>query len=159
MFQHVRRQDDIEHAVLEREVCRRRDLQLDANRQAGPSDLSPADPNQVGRDVDAGRWMDEGDPFGQRDQDVANAAAEVEHPILRRNAGRSQDAPVRGIDHPEAASRKDVPHADAAQAAGEPFAIAVANGGLVDSVGAIAHWPQPPAARRPGRPPRSRSIC
>src|SRR2546421_1379704 len=103
--------------------------------------------------------MVEVDPFGQRNQNVPNAAAEVEHAILPRDGGRAENAPVGGIDHPEAASGKDVAHPDPAQAAGEPLAIAVANGGFVDPSALIAHWPETLGAPPPVRPPRSRSIC
>src|SRR5256885_1698114 len=155
----MRRENDIQRAILERQARGRGNLEADADLQAGPRDLSLADPDQVGRDVDADRWVDEVDPFGERDQDVPDPAAEVEHAILARDGGCAQDASVGGIDHPESASGKDVAHAEASQAAGEPLAIAVANGGLVDAASVTAHSPQPPAAPRLARPPQSPSIC
>src|ERR1700694_4264548 len=102
--------------------------------------------------------MAEVSPLRQRDQDVADSTAEVEDPVLRRDVGRTQDAPVRGVDHPQPTPGKDVSHADPSQTTAEPFAVMVADGGLVDAAGLIAHWPTLPAARALGRPPPWRPI-
>src|ERR1700682_664897 len=103
--------------------------------------------------------MDEVDPLRKGDQDVPDPASEVEHAILGRDARRAQDAPVWSVDHPEAPPGKDIPHADPAQAAGEPLAITIANGGLIDVPGATAHLPTLPAALPPRRLRRSPPIC
>jgi len=74
MLQDMRRENDIQRAILERQARGRGHLEADAVLQAGPRDLSVADPDQIGRDVDAGRWADEVDLFGERDQDVSDPA-------------------------------------------------------------------------------------
>jgi len=158
VLEDVRGENEVKRSVVERQASRRGSLQADAILQAGPSDLSLADPDQVGRDVDAHRWTDEVDPFGEGDQDVPDPAAEVEHAILARDAGRAKNAPVWGVDHPEAASGKDIPHGDASEATREPLAVAVSHGGLVDVAGFTVHLPQLPAAPRQARPPRSQST-
>src|SRR3984893_2210919 len=103
--------------------------------------------------------MAEVSPLCQRDEDVADPATEVEDLVLRRDVGRVQDAPVRGVDHPEPAPGEDVAHTNPPQTTAEPFAVVVANGGLVDVPGVTAHSPTLPVARPPRRPPQSRPIC
>src|SRR2546423_896366 len=82
MLEDMRRENDIKRAVAERQACGGRNLQADTILEAGACDLSVADPNQVGRDVNAGRGTNEVDPFRERDQDVPDPAPEVENPIL-----------------------------------------------------------------------------
>src|ERR1700730_1086064 len=103
--------------------------------------------------------MDEVNPLGKRDQDVADPTTEVQDPILRSDVGRVQDAPVGGVDDPEPAPGKDISHADPSQATAKPLAVGLPDRGLVDVPGLIAHWPTLPAAPPQRQPPRSPTIC
>src|SRR2546423_7540921 len=159
MLQHVGCEDDIERAILEGQASCWRNLEPDAILQTGLCDFLLADADQVGRNVNADWWIGEVDPLRKGDQDVADPTAEVEDPIVRRDAGCAQDAPIGGVDDPQPAPRKHVAHADPAHAAAEPLTVGLADRGLVDLPVATAHWPTLPAAGTPGRPPRSPPIC
>src|SRR5207244_303675 len=141
VLEDMRREDDVKRLVIEGQPRGGRHLQPDSIAQTGPGDLALADSDQVRRDVDAEQRMGEGNPLRQGDQDVADAAAEVKDAILRRDAGRAQDAPVGGVDHPESASGKHVTHHHAAQPVAEPLTVGLADGGLVHVSGITAHWP------------------
>src|ERR1700730_5432335 len=103
--------------------------------------------------------MAEVSPLCQRDEDVADPATEVEVVVRRRSVGRVQDASVRGVDHPEPAPGEDVAHTKPPQTTAEPFAVVVANGGLVDVAGVTAPSPTLPVALPPPRPPQTPPIC